>query len=252
MNRGTFLRQTGISLAACVTAGVAIMKDLTAKENLNKPSASVDSQIKKWDIITIGNLSRNRYWGESDEKAIRSSICTCTLITGEGFRLLVDPSLRDSNQMASELDRRAGIKPGDISMVFITHEHADHWYGLSHFPEARWLAAPEVARNLNRSGNLTRRVEESPDQLFDAVQVISTPGHTPSHHSLAFVCNGMRIVVAGDSVMTIDFFRERRGYLNSVDFELAAQTIGNLAKTADIIVPGHDNYFLVSIANKTK
>ena len=44
-------------------------------------------------IITIGNLSRNRYWGESDDRAYRPAICTCTLISGDGFRLLVDPSL---------------------------------------------------------------------------------------------------------------------------------------------------------------
>lgn len=28
----------------------------------------VDSTVKHWDIITIGNLSRNRYWGESEER----------------------------------------------------------------------------------------------------------------------------------------------------------------------------------------
>ena len=27
-----------------------------------------DSKVKHWDIITIGNLSRNRYWGESEER----------------------------------------------------------------------------------------------------------------------------------------------------------------------------------------
>ena len=62
--------------------------------------------IERWDVVTIGNVSRNRYWREGDEKAVRSVICTSTLITGDGFRLLVDPSIADEAQMAAELDRR--------------------------------------------------------------------------------------------------------------------------------------------------
>ncbi len=61
--------------------------------------------VTRWDIVTIGNLSRNRYWGEGDDRARRPAICTCTLVTGDGYRLLVDPSLRDPEQMAAELDR---------------------------------------------------------------------------------------------------------------------------------------------------
>jgi hypothetical protein len=44
--------------------------------------------------------------------------------------------------------------------------------------------------------------------------------------------------------MTRDFWRERQGYFNSADFALAAQSIEKLAQTGDLIVPGHDNYFL--------
>ena len=32
---------------------------------------------------------------------------------------------------------------------------------------------------------------------------------------------------------------------NAVDFEQSARTMDKLAAIADIIVPGHDNYFLV-------
>src|SRR3954447_2166299 len=108
--------------------------------------------IHRWDIITIGNLSRNRYWGESDDRAYRPAICTCTLITGDGFRLLVDPSLREEERMQAELDRRTGCRLEDVDTVFVTHEHGDHHFGLKHFPHARWLAAPPVARLLNESG----------------------------------------------------------------------------------------------------
>ena len=200
--------------------------------------------MKRWDVITIGNLSRNRYWGESDSKGVRSAICTCVLIQGDGFRLIVDPSLSNADEFAKELDRRSGLKFQDVDSVFITHEHGDHWYGLTHFSDASWLAGPDVAVALNKTGKLPKPVEPATGRRFSAIDILPTPGHTLSHHSLRFDCDGLSVVVAGDAVATRDFWRERRGYFNCVDFELSARTMNQLSSVADIIVPGHDNYFL--------
>ena len=152
--------------------------------------------------------------------------------------------------MAAELDRRAGIKPGDVTVVFVTHEHGDHVAGIRHFPDAQWLAAPAVAETLNKSGKLPRCIEGAAASLFNTIDVIPTPGHTGTHHSLRFDCDGLSIVVAGDAVATRDFFRARQGYFNAVDFELSARTMDRLALVADMIVPGHDNYFLVDCVER--
>lgn len=202
-----------------------------------------NSKVTQWDIITIGNLGRNRYWGESEEKSHRDTICTCTLIRGDGFCILADPSIADEEKMASELDRRTGLKLSDITTIFLTHEHADHFFGIKNFPDAKWIAAPAVAEILNKSGQLPRAIEGSTEILFDAIKVIPTPGHTHAHHSLVFDCDGLRIVIAADSIMTKDFFRERKGYFRSADLKLSTETINMVAEMADIIVPGHDNCF---------
>jgi glyoxylase-like metal-dependent hydrolase (beta-lactamase superfamily II) len=202
------------------------------------------SRVKRWDVITVGNLARNRYWGESEAKPLRSTLCTCTVVQGEGFRLIVDPSEGNADDMARELDRRTGLKPREITAAFVTHEHGDHWWGLVHFPEARWLAAPDVAAALNKTGKLPKPVEGASGLLWDAVEVLPTPGHTSSHHSLRFDCDGLSVVTAGDAVPTRDFWRERRGYFNSADLELSARTMDKIAGLADLVVPGHDNYFL--------
>jgi glyoxylase-like metal-dependent hydrolase (beta-lactamase superfamily II) len=204
--------------------------------------------IQSWDVITIGNLSRNRYWGEGDEVRLRDAWCTCTLISGDGFRLLVDPSLRDPAAMAAELDRRTGLKPEDVNAVFITHHHGDHHWGLEAFPAARWYAVGPVADLVNKENTYSKPVEPAPHRLLGAVGVVATPGHTKEHHSLLFRCDGQAVVIAGDAVMTRDFFVHRQGYFNSVDFQQAARTIEETALVADIVVPGHDNYFLVSLA----
>jgi glyoxylase-like metal-dependent hydrolase (beta-lactamase superfamily II) len=200
--------------------------------------------VQRWDIITIGNISRNRYWGESDDRAYRSAICTCTLIQTDEGRVLVDPSLEDPEWMAAELNRRTGLQIGDIEAVFVTHEHGDHHFGLRHFPAARWLAAPEVADRLNSGGRYEKRVEATEGPVLGVIELIPTPGHTLTHHSLRFDCDGLSVVVAADAAMTRDFWRERQGYFNSADFVLAARSIEELAQIGDVIIPGHDNYFL--------
>ena len=203
------------------------------------------TSVFRWDIVTIGNISRNRYWGESDDHAVRSAICTCTLISSDGFRLLVDPSLQDEEKMREELDRRTGCGLEDIDAVFITHEHGDHHFGLKYFPSAKWLAAPPVADLLNSSGQYSKTVEANAGPLYGTVDVIPTPGHCLSHHSLRFDCDGRSVVIAADAAMNREFWNDRRGYFNSADFALATRSIEALVAMADVVIPGHDNYFLV-------
>lgn len=238
--RAKFLRQTAGSLLA-VAAGSSIAGE---PGSAHQVKARAEQKVHRWVVITLGNLSRNRYWGESDAKGVRSAICTCTLIEGAGFRLLVDPSLENADAMARELDRRSGLKPADISAVFVTHEHADHYAGLAHFPQARWLAGPQVAALLNASHRWPKVIEPVAGKLFDALEVIPTPGHTLGLHSLRFDFQGHSVAVVGDAVAAEDFWRERRGYFNCVDFELSARSMNKIAQLADLVVPGHDNYFL--------
>lgn len=245
-SRATFLRRLSAGILAAMAGTVRAAGSETAGKTASSApwKSRKDSKVKRWDVITIGNLSRNRYWGEGDAKSVRTAICTCTVVQGEGFRLIVDPSLSDAKEMARELDRRTGLKPRDFTAAFLTHEHGDHWSGLAHFPEARWLAAPNVAAALNQPGKLPKPVESVTGRLFESIDILATPGHTLSHHSLRFDCDGLSVVVAGDAVATQDFWRERRGYYNCVDFELSAKTMDNIAGLADLVVPGHDSYFL--------
>lgn len=201
--------------------------------------------IHRWDIITIGNLSRNRYWGEREDQAYRNAICTCTVIQGDTFRLLVDPSLKEEAQMEAELFRRTGLHLADVDTVFITHAHGDHHYGLKHFPQARWFAAPPVAALLNESNNYTKTIDAIESPLLGEFDVLHTPGHTQHHYSLRFDWEGKSVVIAADAAVTRDFWNDRRGYFNSEDFAAAAQSMEQLATVADIVVPGHDNYFFV-------
>ena len=90
---------------------------------------------------------------------------------------------------------------------------------------------------------MPKQIESAEKSLFGAIDIIPTPGHTPDHQSLRFDYKGMSIVIAGDSVATKDFWDERRAYYNVLDLTESKRSMEKIDSIADIIVPGHDNYF---------
>src|SRR5258708_33962680 len=72
---------------------------------------------------------------------------TVTLIYGEHDALLVDAFL--SEAQTAELVDSIGSSGKRLSTIYITHAHADHFFGLKllrdRFPEARAIAPPQVA-----------------------------------------------------------------------------------------------------------
>ena len=204
----------------------------------------------RWDVLTIGHLSRNRYWGEADDRAYREPLCTSTLIRTGERTVVVDPGL-PSEEMGRILDRRAGIAPASVDIVFLTHFHGDHRVGLAAFPDAVWyMPTAEIEHGTNQPGldGPDRRILDlmhpAGQELIPGIRVIATPGHSVGHASLLFESEGLRVVVAGDAAMTRDFFRHHDYYFNTVDPQAAVRAIAIVASEADVVVPGHDNSFL--------
>lgn len=204
----------------------------------------------RWDVLTIGHLSRNRYWGEADDRSYREPRCTTTLLRTAEHAVVVDPGLQPE-QMGQLLDQRAGLAPDAVDIVFLTHFHGDHRYGLTAFPGARWyMAAEEIRYWQAKSGagsperELLDGLRPAPNELLPGVRVIATPGHTLHHASLLFESDKARVAIAGDAAMTRDFFSHRDFYFNTVDAAAALASVDLLQRETDIIVPGHDNCFL--------
>jgi N-acyl homoserine lactone hydrolase len=127
-----------------------------------------------------------------------------------------------------ELDeqlRAAGVEPGDVATVVLTHIHGDHVNGLVHVPHARVLAgAEEIKVAASVMSRLTRRftkqplppgfaptpltLDGPPVGAFGAsapltadgrVLAVPAPGHTPGHLAILVVQPGHHVLIGGDS-----------------------------------------------------
>ena len=197
-------------------------------------------------IINIGVLSQNKFWGETTR--MREDIsATCTLLEVDGHRLLVDPSPR-REVLEKLLFDRAGLHPDAIDLIYATHWHGDHLFGLGLFEHATWLMAEagisEWRERAPEYRHLSDRFQPAEGALPDGIELFPAPGHTLALAALKAETPWGCLIIAGDAVMNREFLAAEEGYHNSVDFDQAAETIRRIKATADLVIPGHDNLVL--------
>jgi glyoxylase-like metal-dependent hydrolase (beta-lactamase superfamily II) len=106
----------------------------------------------------------------------------------------------------------AGIAPGDVTAIVLTHLHSDHigWAmpATTPFTEARVvvpradvaafaeLREEDLFRPLREDGRL--EVVDGDASIAPGVRVVATPGHTPGHQCVLVESGGERLLVTGD------------------------------------------------------
>ena len=199
----------------------------------------------EFTIINIGTLSMNKYWHETER--VRTPSATCTLLETSGKRLMVDPSPEPA-LLEQLLFERAGLKKSEVDQIYLTHYHKDHRFGLDLFAGKPWLIASagfgEWAQRFPEDKELMRRFSPAEENLPEGVSLYPSPGHTYGHHSLIADTAWGKLIVAGDAVMTRDFYEAEDGFHNSVDFGQVKETIRKIHAEADLVIPGHGNVIL--------
>jgi len=216
----------------------------------------------RFDIISIGTLSRNRLWGETE--AVRTAHATCTLIRSGKQTLLVDPGL-PAAALAARLYERTGLRPEQINTVFLTNFRPAHRAGLGLFTKARILIH-EVEQQAVRA-HLERMFEEAPeadidrgyirqdlqlisslsaadDRVADQLDLFPLPGYTPGNCGLLIKLPTASVLLAGDAAPTQDHFLAGQVLPDAYDIEAAQESLREVYEIADLIIPGHDNLFV--------
>lgn len=109
---------------------------------------------------------------------------------------------------------RIGVRPEQVTMVGISHNHGDHTGQARAFPNARLLMGAgdvatlrgrsaeqqaDLARWLTGSGQLTE-VQGDLDVFGDGkVIMLNMPGHTPGHHALLIRLASGPVLLSGDT-----------------------------------------------------
>ena len=209
-------------------------------------------------VISIGSLSHHPLW--PDPQPQRSAHATITLIRSGDRNILVDPSLPDQ-VITARLAERAGLKPEDITDIFLTNFRPAHRRGLLAFEDARWLISEteresigvaliaqldkadedDLKQLITRDIAILKKCEPAPDKLAEQVDLFPLPGYTPGNAGLLLTPDHATVLIAGDAVPTTEHLENNQVLSGAFDLELARASFAEALEIADWIVPGHDN-----------
>jgi glyoxylase-like metal-dependent hydrolase (beta-lactamase superfamily II) len=192
-----------------------------------------DAQLK-WELLIKkrGSATQGVPPGKEALAWVTNAV---TLIRGRSESLLVDTFLSEEHN--KELADWIAARGGRLALIYITHGHPDHFFGLKilkeRFPEARMLASPNVVRAMRRTiepeileNNWRRRwPNQIPEHLIVAdemdanrfmleghdCRVIDT-GHTDTDDTTALHIPSIDLVISGDAV-----YNETHPYLAETD-----------------------------------
>ncbi|MCT4558345.1 MAG: MBL fold metallo-hydrolase [Pelagimonas sp.] len=192
--------------------------------------------------------------------------CNHLLVELGEAKVLVDVGSGDrfldtAGQLIGNMEA-AGIDPGDITHVVITHAHPDHIWGVRDdfdeaiIPDAQYFIGEKEYAHWTQDGLAASAPPEAQQFIVGAVnslnvdgvdwvlathdqeiapgvRVIDTPGHTPGHLAVVVESNGQQIMALGDCMNHAYMNFAHPGWYNGFDMD-GDQTVATRKRLLDM------------------
>ncbi len=232
-------------------------------------------------VISLGALAAHPLRGE--RAPVRTGHSTTSLITSGDANILVDPGL-PAPAIVARLEERTGLKPDDITHVFMTRFHPECRRAIEAFGNAQWLLSETeresvgvpIVESLKRLGEtvqaaqaageefpddqrtmmdvlqrdvaILQRTAAAPDSLAPGVDLFPLPGLTPGLTGLLVLRPAGDILVCADAIPTIEHLEQGKILPSASDLDQARESFQDAIEIADLLVLGRDNI----VVNPTK
>lgn len=178
----------------------------------------------KWDVLTIKRPGRDLPPGQEELRSAAWIANSSTLIWGKRDAVLVDSFL--TTEQTRTLADWVANSGKNLTTIYITHGHPDHFAGLGllleRFPRAKAVATPDVVRGIQEY--------LSPAKL-DTLRK-SYPGQIPDHLVVAQALEGNELDLEGQKLIVVDAGRTDTAhstclYVPSIGLLVAGDTVYN-------------------------
>lgn len=211
-------------------------------------------------VVSLGALAAHPLRGEKGE--LRPGHLTTSLVSTGDQKILVDPSL-PARVLAERLDERTGLKPSDITDVFLSSFRPIGRRGLDLFEESRWLISEReresvgvalveafqkaeeaddssLTETLREEIALLHRCQAASDVLGEGVDLFPLPGVTPGFAGLLIAHSQWTMMIASDAIPSVEHLEAGQVLANVNDIQAAQESMSEVVEIADFIVPGRD------------
>lgn len=173
----------------------------------------------------------------------------------EGFNAGVEKYIpggviQKESEQTVNLFRSAGVSPQDISHVFVTHFHGDHYDSFHLFPNAVLVAnregfnvvrdrlAPSVAKTIRRRGPECLRLVGD-EEVLPGITTFHLGVHSDCSQGISVQTRLGRVILPGDLIYTYRNLEEEYAP-GWTDVDAWRSALAKLKTKGDIILPAHD------------